>query len=688
MNQIEKEELDYLAEINKKIEDELKKINDKILKHKQDIKADTMFRGEAKSDMDYAEKIFFRQNIEEKVLRTDRIVRQKYKLEKTKNVPYFGRFDFLKDNKKNQEKIYLGINNFYDESSPKPLIYDWRSPISSLFYNFELGKASYQAPEKTVEVEIILKRQFKIRDSKMEYVIESAVNIMDDVLQKELSQNSDQKMKNIVSTIERDQNLIIRNEDDDILIIQGVAGSGKTSIALHRIAFLLYRFKEKIKSSDILIISPNKVFSDYISNVLPELGEEPIFEIQMESIARELLTDKYKFVSAYQQNLDILKYNNPSLIKRINYKSSYEFIEKLDTYIEEIKANIFSSKYVKVAECLVPNWLFDEAYIKFKDYNKKDCVHKILDYTTKKINFEYHYQLNKDEKLELKKHIEKMHQGNDLLMEYKNFFKYINREDLFKLTKDKRLEYNDVFPLIYLQIKIGKKSHFARNFKHLIIDEMQDYNFMQYLVINLLFKTKKTILGDVNQSINPYNNIDVENLRKIFTPVKFIELNKSYRSSYEIMEFVSKIIKNDKLETIKRHGKRPEVLKFNSNNLEKEAILSILKIQKKETKSIALIFKTQEEANDFFAYLEDNNIKANLFKEESLNFKQGIVVCTAYMAKGLEFDQVIVPYVNENNYQSELDRKLLYVACTRAMHSLIITYSHKLSKLIKQNIIS
>ncbi|WPP48753.1 helicase domain-containing protein [Catalinimonas niigatensis] len=195
------------------------------------------------------------------------------KLTKLSETPYFGRIDFAQNGRTKRLPIYIGMYSFIGGTPDTYPIYDWRAPVSSMFYDFELGKAWYETPAGTVNGTIELRRQYRIRKGRMEYVIENSVNIQDDLLQRELSQASDDKMKQIVATIQRDQNAIIRNETSPVMIIQGVAGSGKTSIAIHRIAFLLYRFRDTIRSNDMLIISPNKVFADYISNVLPELGE-------------------------------------------------------------------------------------------------------------------------------------------------------------------------------------------------------------------------------------------------------------------------------------------------------------------------------------------------------------------------------------------------------------------------------
>ena len=253
-----------------------------------------------------------------------------------------------KKNGANILPIYIGIHTFYDSQSKMNLIYDWRAPISSMFYDYELGEATYTSPVGEISGDVSLKRQYRIRKGKMEYMIESSLTVHDEILQKELSNNADDKMRNIVTTIQREQNRIIRNEEAHILIIQGVAGSGKTSIALHRIAYLLYTLKGDISSKDILIISPNKVFGDYISNVLPELGEESVPETSMEQILSEVLENKYKYQSFFEQVTELLEKTSSDFIERIKYKSSFEFISQLDKFILYMENNYFKAAEVKL----------------------------------------------------------------------------------------------------------------------------------------------------------------------------------------------------------------------------------------------------------------------------------------------------------------------------------------------------
>ena len=282
------EENMYLDIIIEKLNDYLIELDKKVKLYENEFKESKKYLYENRGYMDAMEIFSNEKSISQIVSSGEFISKQKTKIESLINTPYFARIDFRYDDEDEIEKIYIGRNAFIDKFGDM-LIYDWRAPVSSMYYDFELGNASYDAPLGKVEGEITLKRQFKITKSKMDYVLESALSIGDEVLQRELSNTSDQRMKNIVATIQKEQNRIIRNERTDTLIIQGVAGSGKTSIALHRVAYFLYKYREYLSAENVVVISPNKVFADYISNVLPELGEEPIIQLDIEDIEREQL---------------------------------------------------------------------------------------------------------------------------------------------------------------------------------------------------------------------------------------------------------------------------------------------------------------------------------------------------------------------------------------------------------------
>jgi len=604
----------------------------------------------------------------------ENVIDKRRRLSKLLDIPYFGRIDF-KENKENSKTtpIYIGIHTFYDSHRKVNLIYDWRAPISSIFYDHESGEATYSSPTGEISGKVLLKRQYRIRKGKMEYMIESSLTIHDDILQKELSANADDKMKNIVATIQREQNRIIRNEEARTLIIQGVAGSGKTSIALHRIAYLLYTFQGSLSSNDILIISPNKVFADYISNVLPELGEETVPETSMEQILSEVLNHKYKYFSFFEQVNELLTKPTPDFIKRIEYKSSFDFIASLDRFILYIENHYFRAEDVKLTKHItVPAEFIEEQFHRFNRYPIRQRFEAMTDYILDMMKVQYAFTVTTAERNFLKKEIKRMFAGNNDLQVYKDFFAWMGKPELFKMRKNRILEYADIAPLAYLHIALkgGTKNYV----KHLLVDEMQDYSPIQYKVMQKLFPCRKTVLGDASQSVNPYGSSTADMIQKALIMGEIMKLCKSYRSTCEITEFAQQIRTNTELEPVARHGKKPQVLQFDNEKEELSAIKNLIVThQASAYKSLGIVCKTETQACEMAEKLQIPDI--HFLSNQSSAFVQGIVITSAHMAKGLEFDEVIIPQVDDKNYHSEIDRSMLYVAVTRAMHRLTLTYS-------------
>jgi Superfamily I DNA and RNA helicases len=602
------------------------------------------------------------------------VIDKRKRLTKILAIPYFGRIDFRERSSK-VIPIYIGIHTFYDSESKATLIYDWRAPISSMFYDYELGEASYQSPSGDITGEISLKRQYRIRAGKMEFMIESALTVHDDILQKELSANADDKMKNIVATIQREQNRIIRNEEARTLIIQGVAGSGKTSIALHRIAYLLYAFKGSISSRDILIISPNKVFADYISNVLPELGEETVPETSMEQILSEVLDHKYKYQSFFEQVNELLTKPAPGFIDRIEYKATFDFIASLDRFILHIENHYFRAEDVKLTKHItVPAEFAEEQFHRFNRYPMRQRFEAMTDYILDMTKVQYAFTVTTAERNFLKREIKRMFAGNNDLQVYKDFFAWMGKPEMFKMRKNRTLEYSDLAPLSYLHIALegGTKN----SVKHLLIDEMQDYSPIQYKVIQKLYPCRRTVLGDASQSVNPYGSSTADMIQKALVTGEVMKLCKSYRSTYEITDFAQKIRTNTDLEPVARHGEKPQVIHYKNEKEELSGILNLISVYRKSTyKSLGIICKTETQAKVIADELKQYADDIHFLSNQSSAFVQGIIITSAHMAKGLEFDEVIIPEADDNNYHSEIDRSMFYVAVTRAMHRLTLTYS-------------
>ena len=545
-----------------------------------------------------------------------------------------------------------------------------------MFYDHELGNASYSSPIGEITGEISLKRQYRIRKGKMEYMIESSVTVHDDILQKELSSNADNKMKNIVTTIQREQNRIIRNEETPVLIIQGVAGSGKTSIALHRIAYLLYAQKGEISSKDILIISPNKVFADYISNVLPELGEETVPETSMEQILSTILNHKYKYQNFFEQVTELLEKPTSDFIERIQYKATFEFISRLDKFVLHIENNYFKATDVRLSKYItIPAGFISEQFKRFHRYPVRQRFETMTDYILEMMKLQYNLTTTTAEKNLLKKEIKNMFAGNNDLQFYKDFFQWAGKPEMFKMRKNRTLEYADLAAIAYLHIALNGNNA-QSNVKHLLIDEMQDYSPIQYKVIQKLYPCRKTILGDASQSVNPYGSSTADRIQKVFTTGEIMKLCKSYRSTFEITSLAQKVQPNNELEPIMRHGEQPKILQFQNTEEEVLGLSDLINSFKNSPNtSLGIICKTESQAKELGQKLRTYTNDISLLSNQSSAYVKGIIITSAHMAKGLEFDEVIIPQANDKNYHSSIDKSMLYVAVTRAMHKLTLTYS-------------
>lgn len=675
-NQTEKQEKEYL----KQIISFLKKVignTDASVKDHVDTLAEYKDYIWSNKDIDPHEIRSMRESILNHFALGESVINKHKRLTKILAIPYLGRIDFLE--KKENSKvmpIYIGIHTFYDPESRATLIHDWRAPVSSMFYDHELGEAGYRSPSGEIKGVISLKRQYRIRGGKMEFMIESALTVHDDILQKELSSNADDKMKNIVATIQREQNQIIRNEDIRTLIIQGVAGSGKTSIALHRIAYLLYTFRDSISSKDILIISPNKVFSDYISNVLPELGEETVPETSMEQILSGVLEHKYKYQTYFGLVNELLEKPSSSLIDRIAYKASFGFISELDKFILHIENTYFKAADVKLTKYItIPAPFIEEQYLRFNRYPIRRRFDAMADYMLDMLKIQYTFTVTTTGRNLLKKEIRLMFAGNNDIQVYKDFFKWTNNPGMFKMRKGHTLEYSDLAPLAYLHLALEGNGNQPFRVKHLLIDEMQDYSPIQYKVIQKLFPCRKTVLGDAGQSVNPYGSSTAETIQKSLTASEIMKLCKSYRSTFEITDFAQKIHPNAELEPVARHGEKPQILQFGSAVEELSGIMGLISTYRKSGyKSLGIICKTEQQARKMADMLKSYANDISFLSSQSSAFVQGIVITSAHMAKGLEFDEVIIPQTDERNYRSEIDKSMLYVAVTRAMHRLTLTF--------------
>lgn len=675
----EREEREYLEQIKEKLLLAIKRANETVRQFSEELRQNKEYIHEHQAGMDEADMVAAEQSVNRMAFTGEGAVARKRRLLKLVSSPYFGRIDFIPKNA-TEEVVYIGIHTFFDELERANLIHDWRAPISSMFYDFELGEAAYQTPSGKISGEITHKRQYKIREGKMEFMIENDVNIHDEVLQQELSKSADDKMKNIVATIQRDQNAVIRNESTPVMIIQGVAGSGKTSIALHRIAFLLYRFRDEIRAKDILILSPNKVFSDYISNVLPELGEEHIPEAGIEDLANELLENKVPFQTFFEQVASLLEQPDEKYIERIRFKASFEFLSTLNRYLIHIENNYFDFTELKVGKVMLPFPFIQE---RFRAYHRMPLLKRfpeVVRDVSNHLRNTVQRKLTGDEKNKIWQAIPRMFRFSNVSDLYKDFYTWMGKPEMFRPLGGGKLEFSDVFPLIYFKMRLeGYQAH--DHVKHLLIDEMQDYTPVQYAVLARMFSCRKTILGDVSQMVNPYSASSAESIERVFPQGDVVKLLRSYRSTFEITKFAQRISTNPDIIPMERHGAEPEVLGFANNEEELQSIKSMIDAFRKSShRSMGIICKIQEQAQFAFELLQAHDV--HLLTPESSSFYEGVIITTAHLAKGLEFDEVIIPFTSAKNYNTAIDRSMLYIACTRAMHRLTLTFSKQQTEFI------
>ena len=678
----EQEEKEYLEQVKEMLLLAVARADENVRQHSSELRQKKQYIYENQSGMDEADMVAAGQSVNRMAFSGEGAVDRKRKLLKLMASPYFGRIEFSDGRGESQEAIYIGIHTFFDETQKENIIYDWRAPISSMFYDFELGEAWYLTPSGKVSGTISLKRQYKIRDGKMEFMIENAVNIHDEILQQELSKSADDKMRNIVATIQRDQNAVIRNEAATVMIIQGVAGSGKTSIALHRIAFLLYRFREEIRASDILILSPNKVFSDYISNVLPELGEEHIPEMGLEELATELLESRYTFQTFFQQVALLLEEPDPAFVERIQAKASFEFLRQLNRYLIYIENNYFIFTELRVGKMVIPFPFIQE---RFRAYHRIPLLkrfHEVVKDVQNYLRNQVQRKLTGHEKTLIWEAIPKMFKYRNVFDLYQDFYRWLGKPQLLRYLPGGALEYADVFPLIYFTMRLEGYEP-QNHVKHLLIDEMQDYTPVQYAVLSRMFLCKKTILGDVAQTVNPFSASSAEAIEQVFPQGEVVKLLRSYRSTYEITRFAQRISAQPDIIPLERHGEEPEVKSFQTEVDERAAMdVCIQTFQMSGYQSLGVLCKTSTQASQVFAYLKQQHT-AHLLTAESTTFQEGIIVTTPHLAKGLEFDEVIIPLASASNYHTPVDKSMLYIACTRAMHKLTITHHGALTEFLR-----
>lgn len=641
--------------------------------------------------------------------------------------PYFGRFDLTETGYEQADRIYLGYANLMDPLTHEIYVYDWRAPISSIYYRYELGPASYLAPMGTVYGDVTLKRQYKIRHSQLQYFFDCSLRITDDILQDILSHNSSPQMRNIVETIQRDQDIIIRDTHNQLLLVQGVAGSGKTSIALHRIAYLLYHgLNQKINSNNFLIISPNAVFSQYISSVLPELGEDNVQQETYDGVSKLILENRFISQSRSMQLEGLFTLDSPEDLElrlaSITFKGSLIFKTIMDRLLYYYARKLipfsdasYGGTILETKQQLQNRFLNNETGIPMAKQLQRleqmlmDRVRPLHRERLKQIEKivtlqpEHQLEIKSFSRLlsikEMQKYVKRIKQFTQV--DYREIYQtlFTHQDVFYKLAHglalperiqeilettlvnllDEQVAYEDVTALSYLKIKTMGTALFP-DLKHVVIDEAQDYTPLQYEVFKLLFKEANyTILGDIHQTLTGegdsrlYDTI-IEILKKESS--LRLSLNKGYRSSMEINSFTQNLLgKQAEYESFERHDQLPQINGFqHSLELLPAIVTEINSLLAQGYESVAIICKTQHQATEVYSSL-NQQLPLQLITPESGLTARGVVVISSYLAKGLEFDAVLVYEANEANYSSPQDKRLLYVASTRALHRLSFYYT-------------
>lgn len=627
-------------------------------------------------------------------------------LEKMIKSPYFARIDFKFDDEDEFEKIYIGRSSLQKNSYQEMYVYDWRSPIASVFYRFMTGEAFYDAPCGRVTGELNLKRQYEIKNGTLEYFFDSDVQIVDEFLRQLLSQNTTAKMKAIVETIQHEQDVVIRDMENDLLMVQGVAGSGKTSIALHRAAYLMYQgLQTKLSANNIMIISPNSIFEQYISNVLPELGEDNVISSVFEDILSELLNGrKIQSRNDFLENLIVnSKYKEISR-NSIEFKTSSFFREILDQFLIDIPRQWieFEDVYYE-GKCVVSGQILKDKILGRPETPLGIKLEQLEDYILEQIFGTGKGRGHKEEKNLIKQEIQKFIKI-DIVELYKILFSneaYFysllqnsnpsqNIKNIWKYTKENleadSLYYDDAIAIAYLYLKIYGTNKY-KNIKQVVIDEAQDYYPLQYEIFNLVFSNAKfTILGDMKQTLAKKEDISFyEQIQKILNKKKssLIMLDKSFRCTNEILNFSLKFIEqSSQIKSFNRNGDSPKVYIADNSEIFIDEIVKEIKLcQEKGFQSICLICKTEKNSTYLFNKIK-HKLDIQLIKNGSASDLQGVFILPVYMSKGLEFDTVLICDADSQNYYDEDDKNLLYVACTRALHKLSLFCENEVSPLI------
>ncbi|MBQ8451553.1 MAG: UvrD-helicase domain-containing protein [Clostridia bacterium] len=713
--ELEKEK-QYLDKVVSVLENEVESYESQVKNLSNNIQEQMTYAWDKTNRLSDTEFVYAVANIQKRSIYAQNANRKALSYKKMLKSAYFARIDF--EDEYGVLPIYIGIASLENDSDF--LVYDWRAPISSMFYGNEIGPASYfTAGGDKITGKINLKRQYKIDGREIKEIFDTDMQIIDSILKNILSANASTKMRNIVNTIQKEQNEIIRKNNVDLLVVQGPAGSGKTSIAMHKIAYLLYAERDKINNSNVMIISPNEIFNNYIADVLPEIGEDNVAQSTFYEFAKNYITE-LKIVSKLEDMYEVIYADNANSAKfnELKFKSHPIYAKILDDYIEENKLELLGLEKIEIA---------DEEILGYDEIQKiasnvksegeslfllgKKIVERVFLAASQKTQKQLTLEKLKKQaienlmkvKIKISALYKKLYSNKDDFISFvtSEFNKYgedvskFNLSQIFDLTNpvlmNDSIEFQDVTPFMYLKSKIiGISAN--KSIKYVLIDEAQDYSIMQYRILSMLFRNSNiTLLGDLNQSILPFNNHT--NYDEIISTIKsykpnvtseLCELEKTYRSTYEINEFAKHLVKFGKHFTqIDRHGEN--VLITKQDCFDPISILKRSMELKKSYNTVAIVCKNIEETllyNQLVRNLEDRTKFRIVTKNDNVFVGEKIMIIPSYLAKGLEFDAVIVSDASSEKY-SENESQLLYVVLTRALHKLEVYYTKNLTKILE-----
>ena len=712
------EEERFLEEVLALIDEKMRELSEKVDITDKDMADFHEYFWNSYTEFDeYGYELFDNTNaIRQKIMQKADFIRERYTYSRMKDSPYFGRVDFVFDGEKTETPCYIGTSNLSKSTGAIPLIYDWRAPISSLFYDYDAGPASYKAPLGTITGVITHKYQYKISGGRIIYMLESDMNIDDEILRAELGTHASASLKAIVTTIQKEQNAIIRDTDHRILAVQGCAGSGKTSVALHRIAYLLYHNRNTLQASQVLIISPNGVFADYISRILPELGEENICEMSLDVWAYRRLRKIGEAQDRYDRLEEILDPDRhiPLATDEAEYKQSREYVEELDGYILELEASAVDIRdYRYRGRKYSASYITSLFYEKLWDVPLMERMSRVAEFIIDEEETLRGRDMSAEEKLYITDGLNSMYSDRDLLSLYNTFLEESGRETIdvtlvtnedkntepdnedkdadpdydengnirYVRPKDEYLKadvipYEDVYPILYLKYSLFSQEP-ARPVKHLIIDEMQDYTYLQYRLIEKIFPCPMTILGDKAQTIDEKHRDVLEFLPSIFGRELYtVELNRSYRSTVEITDYAAHIAGLDTYSNIDRHGEAVSEHTFDNDEELISQLCEMIERYAPEQDTIAILCRDASRAADIHRRItaeygeKEGGPEISLLRSDTSAFKTGVSVAPFYLTKGLEFDTVFI--VDEPFEPEDFHKQALYIEATRALHVLHI----------------